>query len=53
MGYSSNILKCIILGNRGKKLRMFQLTYQLHSSSANCSRELFKPVFTSKDSACL
>ena len=33
----------------GKK-RVFQLSYQLHTSSADCSRELFKPL---KDSASL
>jgi len=32
-----------MLGNRGKT-RVFWLIYQLHSSSANCARELFKPL---------
>jgi len=42
-------LQYIVLGNRGKT-RVFRLTFQLHSSSADCARELFKP---SKDSASL
>ena len=44
------VYKLIVLGNRGKKTGIFRLTYQLHSSSANCARELFKP---SKDLASL
>jgi len=28
----------------GEKPGIFRLTYQLHSTSANCARELFKPL---------
>jgi len=36
------VYECIVLENWGKT-RVFRLTYQAHSSSADCARELFKP----------
>jgi len=37
------VYEYIVLGNKGKP-GVFRLTYQLHSSSAYCGRELFKPL---------
>jgi len=48
--YIVPVYEYIVLGNREKKTGIFRLTYQPHSSSADCAKELFKP---SKDSASL